>query len=55
MPSSERPPRITELELDPPVELELEQVSRDALGLFPDNAAKRALLETIDFTIERAY
>ena len=30
-------------------------IARDALGLFPDNAAKRALLETIDFTIERAY
>jgi len=30
-------------------------IARDALGLFPDNAAKRALIETIDFTIERAY
>jgi octaprenyl-diphosphate synthase len=30
-------------------------IARDALGIFPDNAAKRALLETIDFTIERAY
>jgi octaprenyl-diphosphate synthase len=30
-------------------------IARDALGLFADNAAKRALLETIDFTIERAY
>lgn len=30
-------------------------IARDALGLFPDNAAKRALLATIDFTIERAY
>ncbi|MCW5772855.1 MAG: polyprenyl synthetase family protein [Rhodospirillaceae bacterium] len=30
-------------------------IARDALGLFPDNAAKHALLETIDFTIERAF
>ena len=30
-------------------------IARDALGIFPDNAAKTALLETIDFTIERAY
>jgi len=30
-------------------------IARDALGLFPDNAAKRALLETIDFTIERTF
>jgi octaprenyl-diphosphate synthase len=30
-------------------------IARDALGIFPDNAAKTALLESIDFTIERAY
>jgi octaprenyl-diphosphate synthase len=30
-------------------------VARDALGLFPDSAPRRALLEAIDFCIERAY
>ncbi|MGH7005073.1 MAG: polyprenyl synthetase family protein, partial [Alphaproteobacteria bacterium] len=30
-------------------------IARDSLGLFPDNAANRALLEAIDFTIERAF
>lgn len=30
-------------------------VARDALGIFPDNPQKRALLELVDFCIERAY
>ncbi|MEK9672785.1 MAG: polyprenyl synthetase family protein [Rhodospirillaceae bacterium] len=30
-------------------------VARDALGIFPDNDQKRALLELVDFCIERAY
>jgi octaprenyl-diphosphate synthase len=30
-------------------------VARDALGLFPDSAPRRALLEAVDFCIERAY
>ncbi|TAL01401.1 MAG: polyprenyl synthetase family protein [Rhodospirillaceae bacterium] len=30
-------------------------VARDALGIFPDSAVKTALLEIIDFCIERAY
>jgi octaprenyl-diphosphate synthase len=30
-------------------------IARDALGIFPDQAAKTALLEAIDFTIERAF
>lgn len=30
-------------------------VAKDALGLFPDSAARRALLEAVDFCIERAY
>ena len=30
-------------------------VARDALGIFPDNAQKQALLELVDFCIERAY
>jgi len=30
-------------------------IARDALGLFPDSAVKRALLEVIDFVIDRDY
>lgn len=30
-------------------------IARDSLGIFPDGAAKRALLEIVDFCIERAY
>ncbi len=30
-------------------------IARDALGIFPDGAAKSALLEIVDFCIERAY
>ncbi|GIK98036.1 MAG: farnesyltranstransferase [Alphaproteobacteria bacterium] len=30
-------------------------IARDALGIFPDSAAKSALLEIVDFCIERAY
>ncbi len=30
-------------------------IARDALGIFPDSAAKKALLEAIDFAIERAF
>lgn len=30
-------------------------VARDALGIFPDSPAKRALIETIDFSIERVH
>jgi octaprenyl-diphosphate synthase len=30
-------------------------IARDALGLFPDGAEKRALVELIDFTIARTY
>ncbi|MAY65836.1 MAG: farnesyltranstransferase [Rhodospirillaceae bacterium] len=30
-------------------------VARDALGIFPDNPQKQALLELVDFCIERAY
>jgi octaprenyl-diphosphate synthase len=30
-------------------------IARDALGLFPDSAVKRALLEVIDFVIDREY
>ncbi len=30
-------------------------IARDALGIFSDGAAKKALLEAIDFAIERAY
>ena len=30
-------------------------IARDALGVFPDGAEKRALIDLIDFTIERAY
>jgi octaprenyl-diphosphate synthase len=30
-------------------------IARDALGIFAEGAAKRALLEAIDFAIERAY
>jgi len=30
-------------------------VARDALGIFPDSAVKTALLEIIDFSIERVY
>jgi len=30
-------------------------VARDALGIFPDSPAKRALIETIDFSMERVH
>ena len=30
-------------------------IARDALGIFPENAQKDALLELVDFCIERAY
>ena len=30
-------------------------IARDALGIFPDSEAKRALIEAVDFCIERAY
>src|SRR5262249_34845495 len=30
-------------------------IARDALGIFPDSAEKRAFLEAIDFSIERAH
>ena len=30
-------------------------IARDALGIFPDNEAKVAMSEAIDFTIERAF
>jgi octaprenyl-diphosphate synthase len=30
-------------------------VARDALGIFPDGPEKSALLEIVDFCIERAY
>ena len=30
-------------------------IARDALGIFPDGPEKRALLEVVDFCIERAY
>jgi len=30
-------------------------IARDALGIFPDGAEKRAFIELIDFCIERAY
>ena len=30
-------------------------IARDALGIFPDGAEKRALLEAVDFAIERAH
>ncbi len=30
-------------------------IARDALGIFPDSAEKKALLEVVDFCIERAY
>ncbi len=30
-------------------------IARDALGLFPDSEPKRSLLETLDFSIERAF
>ncbi len=30
-------------------------MARDALGMFPDGAAKSALIETVDFCIHRAY
>lgn len=30
-------------------------IARDALGVFPDNAVKAALLDVVDFTLERAY
>jgi octaprenyl-diphosphate synthase len=30
-------------------------IARDALGIFPDGAVKTALLDIIDFCIERAY
>ena len=30
-------------------------IARDALGLFPDHPAKRALLDIVDFTVERGF
>ena len=30
-------------------------IARDALGIFPDNAQRQALVELVDFCIERAY
>jgi octaprenyl-diphosphate synthase len=30
-------------------------IARDALGIFPDSQAKRALVEIVDFCIDRAY
>ena len=30
-------------------------IARDALGIFPETEAKAALIEAIDFSIERAY
>jgi octaprenyl-diphosphate synthase len=30
-------------------------IARDALGIFPDNEVKHALLDVVDFCIERAY
>jgi len=30
-------------------------IARDALGIFPETEAKDALIEAIDFSIERAY
>ena len=30
-------------------------IARDALGIFPDGPEKRALLDVVDFCIERAY
>jgi octaprenyl-diphosphate synthase len=30
-------------------------IARDALGIFPESAEKRALIDVIDFSIERAY
>jgi octaprenyl-diphosphate synthase len=30
-------------------------IARDALGIFPDGPEKRALLEAVDFAIERAH
>jgi octaprenyl-diphosphate synthase len=30
-------------------------IARDALGIFPEGPEKRALLEVVDFCIERAY
>ena len=30
-------------------------IARDALGIFPDGAEKRALIDVVDFCIERAY
>jgi len=30
-------------------------IARDALGIFPDSVEKKALLEAVDFCIERAY
>mgnify|MGYP001131904677 CR=1 FL=1 len=30
-------------------------IARDALGIFPESPAKRALIEIVDFCIERAY
>jgi octaprenyl-diphosphate synthase len=31
------------------------KIARDSLGIFPDSAVKRAMLEAVDFAIERAY
>lgn len=30
-------------------------IAKDSLGLFPDNETKRAMVDIVDFTIERAY
>ena len=30
-------------------------IARDALGIFPDSPEKRALIDAVDFCIERAY
>jgi len=30
-------------------------IARDALGIFPDGPEKRALIDVVDFCIERAY
>jgi octaprenyl-diphosphate synthase len=30
-------------------------IARDAMGIFPDGPEKRAMLDVVDFCIERAY
>ena len=30
-------------------------IARDALGIFPESEAKRAMVDLIDFCIDRAY